>query len=108
WRGCGRWGRRRVGRGGAPAAAGSARKLAASHMDNWGGGGLLRFPFLPPGGPGVGRRPKFYDPADESFQVSLPARQYEVLAGILVEAMLTDGPHESTRQPPHTPHTRPE
>src|SRR5262249_33700945 len=93
--------RRPVSREEAAAAVGISRKLAAFHMDKLAEAGLLRFRFLPPGGSRVGRRPKGYEPADESFQVSPPARPYDVLSGILVEALLTDGPHESTRAAAH-------
>ncbi|MFL6162521.1 MAG: helix-turn-helix transcriptional regulator [Jatrophihabitantaceae bacterium] len=83
----------------AAAAVGISRKLAAFHLDKLVAAGLLRASFQPADGPRkVGRSPKVYQPVDVDIRVSLPERQYELLAGILVDALLTEAADETGRQ----------
>jgi predicted ArsR family transcriptional regulator len=89
--------RRPVSREEAAAAVGISRKLAAFHLDKLVQAGLLRHRFLARDGSRVGRRPKVYEPTEASFEVSIPPRRHEVLADILVEAVLTETQHGSAR-----------
>lgn len=87
--------RRPVTRDEAAASVGISRKLAAFHLDKLVAAGLLRISDQPPGGiRKVGRRPKAYTPAEEPIQLSIPARRHEVLASILMDAVLTEGQDE--------------
>lgn len=82
-----------VGRDNAAAAVGVSRGLAAFHLDKLAEEGLLEVTFRRPagrGGPGAGRPAKLYRRAREQFAVSLPPRDYELLAGLL--AGVLDGP----------------
>jgi predicted ArsR family transcriptional regulator len=90
--------RRPVSRDEAAAAVGISRKLAAFHLDKLADAGLLRFRFDSRGARTVGRKPKVYEPADTAVQVSIPARRHELLAEILVRAVLSEGEGESTRE----------
>jgi predicted ArsR family transcriptional regulator len=87
--------RRPVSREEAATAVGISRKLAAFHLDKLVDAGLLRYGFLASGGSRVGRRPKVYEPTDASFQISIPARRHELLADILVQAVLDEARHGS-------------
>jgi predicted ArsR family transcriptional regulator len=90
--------RRPVTREEAAAAVGISRKLAAFHLDRLVDAGLLRFRYEPVGGVRkVGRTPKVYEPTDVDVQVAIPVRRHEVLADILVDAVLTEGDGESAR-----------
>jgi hypothetical protein len=42
----------------------------------------------------VGRNPKVYEPADADIQISIPQRHHDILAEILVNAVLTRGDAE--------------
>jgi predicted ArsR family transcriptional regulator len=67
------------------AAAGVSRRLAAFHLDQLAGAGLLAVDYArPPGrtGPGAGRPAKRYTAVTE-VAVSVPARRYDVAARIL-------------------------
>lgn len=88
--------RRPVSRDEAAEAVGISRKLAAFHLDKLADAGLLRFRFES-GGRVVGRKPKVYEPVDEAFQVSIPPRQYALLAEILAEALVADSAEETAR-----------
>jgi predicted ArsR family transcriptional regulator len=91
--------RRPVTRDQAAAAAGISRKLAAFHLDKLVAAGLLHASTGPPGGPArAGRPPKLYQPAGRDLHVSIPVRQHDELAGILVDAVLTEAPGENARQ----------
>jgi predicted ArsR family transcriptional regulator len=68
--------------------AGISRRLAAFHLDKLVVGGLLRAHTDLPSA-GVGRRPKQYEPSRLEFAMSLPARRYDLLAEVLLEAMDT-------------------
>jgi predicted ArsR family transcriptional regulator len=89
--------RRPVSREEAAAAVGISRKLAAFHLDKLVQAGLLRHRFRAVDGGRVGRRPKVYEPTEASFEVSIPPRRHEVLADILVEAVLTESEYGSAR-----------
>jgi predicted ArsR family transcriptional regulator len=80
-------------------AAGISRKLAAFHLDKLVDVGLLEATDLPVGRVrGVGRRPKVYQPTDLRVRVSIPANQYDELAEILIDAVLTEADGETARQ----------
>lgn len=90
--------RRPVTRDEAAAAVGISRKLAAFHLDKLVVAGMLHARYEAVGGiRKVGRRPKVYEPAQAEIQVSIPPRQHDVLAGILLEAMLSAGETENAR-----------
>jgi predicted ArsR family transcriptional regulator len=88
--------RRPVSREEAAAAVGISRKLAAFHLDKLVDAGLLRV-----GSTAVrkvGRAPKVYEPGGTDLQVSIPPRHHDVLAGILLDAVLTEGDDENARE----------
>lgn len=91
--------RRPVTREEAAAAVGISRKLAAFHLDKLVETGLLRV-----GCPSadsvrrVGRAPKVYEPGETDIQVTIPARHHDVLADILLEAVVTETAAENARQ----------
>ncbi|MGV9584780.1 helix-turn-helix transcriptional regulator [Nocardia farcinica] len=90
--------RRPVTRDEAAAEVGISRKLAAFHLDKLVDAGLLRARYESPGGVRrVGRAPKVYEPAETEVQVSIPERRYEVLAEILMGAVLDEGSGERAR-----------
>ncbi|MDI3331865.1 MAG: transcriptional regulator [Micrococcus sp.] len=75
-------------------AAGISRTLAAYHLDRLAGAGLLLVDYArPPGrkGPGAGRPAKRYWPAQEEVAVSIPPRDYGLMARLFVEAVDADG-----------------
>lgn len=83
--------RRPVTRDEAAATAGISRKLAAFHLDKLVDAGLLRAHYGTAGlRRGVGRAPKVYELTDREIQVSIPQRRHDVLAGILLQAVLTE------------------
>jgi predicted ArsR family transcriptional regulator len=74
-------------------AAGISRTLAAYHLDRLAGAGLLRVDYArPPGrrGPGAGRPAKRYWPVQEEVAVSIPPRDYALLARLFAEALDTE------------------
>lgn len=82
----------------AAADAGISVKLAAFHLDKLVAAGLLRAGYGSPGkAPRVGRRPKVYEPAGNDIRVSIPERRPDVLAEILVDAVLDQRPDEDAR-----------
>jgi predicted ArsR family transcriptional regulator len=86
---------RPVTRDEAAASVGISRKLAAFHLDKLVDAGVLRSRFESVGGVSkVGRRPRVYEPADDDISISIPARQYDMLAEILLHAVLTEGAGE--------------
>lgn len=88
--------RRPVSRDEAAAAVGISRKLAAFHLDKLVDAGLLRARIEPAGGVRkVGRRPKVYEPTDAHIRVSIPPRRPDLLADILVDAVLSEGEGET-------------
>ena len=69
------------------------RSLVAYHLDKLVVEGLLTASFARPegrGGPGAGRPAKHYQRADREFTVSLPPRDYQLLAELLARAVETD------------------
>ncbi|WP_345964472.1 helix-turn-helix domain-containing protein [Streptomyces sp. BRB040] len=82
-----------VGREEAAGAAGISRTLAAYHLDKLADAGLLATSYARPagrGGPGAGRPAKRYARTDEELSVSVPPRDYGLLAGVLAEAVAAD------------------
>jgi len=77
----------------ASAALGLERSLVAYHLDKLVDEGLLTASFARPegrSGPGAGRPAKHYERADREFTVSLPPRDYRLLAELLARAVETD------------------
>ena len=72
-------------------ALGISRKIAAFHLDK-----LVEVGLLATGGvhgtgpPKVGRRPKVYEPSGVEIRVAVPDRRPDLLADILIEAVLSD------------------
>jgi predicted ArsR family transcriptional regulator len=88
-----------VGRDEAAAAAGVGRALAVYHLDKLVEAGLLSASYQrPPGrsGPGAGRPAKLYTRSDREFAVSVPPREYELAARLLVQVVESD-PSGSSR-----------
>jgi len=82
-----------VGRDEAAAAAGGGRALAVYHLDKLVEAGLLTASYQrPPGrsGPGAGRPAKLYMRSDREFAVTVPPREYELAARLLVQAVEAD------------------
>lgn len=91
--------RRPVTRDEAAAAVGISRKLAAFHLDKLVAAGLLRARYEPVDGiRRVGRTPKVYEPTDVDIRVSIPVRQHEMLADILMDTVLGCDVGEDARQ----------
>ncbi len=81
---------RAVSRDEAAEAVGIQRSLAAFHLDRLADAGLLAVEFRRLSGrtgPGAGRPAKLYRRSDREVKVRLPARDYEVLARLLTEAL---------------------
>jgi predicted ArsR family transcriptional regulator len=82
-----------VGRDEAAAALGIGRALAVYHLDKLVEAGLLTASYRrPPGrsGPGAGRPAKVYARSAGEFAVTVPAREYELAARLLVRAVAAD------------------
>jgi predicted ArsR family transcriptional regulator len=82
-----------VGRDEAAAAAGVGRALAVYHLDKLVEAGLLTASYQrPPGrsGPGAGRPAKVYARSGREFAVTVPPREYELAARLLVQAVESD------------------
>jgi predicted ArsR family transcriptional regulator len=78
-----------VSRDEAAAAVGISRALAAFHLEKLVDAGLLRPEYRRLGGrtgPGAGRTSKLYRRSRRQFEITLPERQYELLARLLAEA----------------------
>jgi predicted ArsR family transcriptional regulator len=95
--------RRPVSREEAAETVGISRKLAAFHLDKLVEVGLLRARYEPVGGiRKVGRTPKVYEPTDAEVHISIPAREHDLLADILIDVVLTPDPgkagHEAALQ----------
>jgi predicted ArsR family transcriptional regulator len=81
---------REVSRNEAAEAAGVQRNLAAFHLDKLVEAGLLEATFRRLGerrGPGAGRPAKLYRRVPGELVVSVPARDYQVLAHLLAETV---------------------
>jgi predicted ArsR family transcriptional regulator len=82
-----------VGRDEAAAAVGVSRALAAYHLDKLVEAGLLETRFerrTGRRGPGAGRTAKLYLRSASPVEVALPARDYELMAGLLARAVEAD------------------
>jgi predicted ArsR family transcriptional regulator len=82
-----------VGRDEAAAAAGIGRALAVYHLDKLVESGLLTASYRrPPGrsGPGAGRPAKVYARSSREFAVTVPPREYELAARLLLQAVESD------------------
>ena len=91
-----------VSRDEAAALAGIGRPLAAYHLDKLVESGLLTVTYQRLGGrsgPGAGRPAKLYARSDREFAVSVPPRDYELAAQILVQAVAEDRGRNQPRRP---------
>lgn len=82
-----------VSRDQAAVAIGIGRTLAAYHLDKLAEAGLLSTRYQRPEGrrgPGAGRPAKLYTTADNELAISVPPRDYELLARLLVAAVDQD------------------
>jgi predicted ArsR family transcriptional regulator len=82
-----------VSRDEAASAAGVGRALAVYHLDKLVESGLLTASYSrPPGrsGPGAGRPAKLYARSDREFAITVPPREYELAARLLVQAVEAD------------------
>jgi predicted ArsR family transcriptional regulator len=82
-----------MGRDDAASAAGIGRALAAYHLDKLVETGLLTATYQRPEGrtgPGAGRPAKLYSRSDREFAVTVPPREYELAARMLVRAVESD------------------
>jgi predicted ArsR family transcriptional regulator len=90
---------RAVTRDEAAASVGISSKLAAFHLDKLVDAGLLRARYETPGGiRKVGRRPKVYEPTGAQITVNIPDRRHELLADLLLDAVLTEEDDENATQ----------
>jgi predicted ArsR family transcriptional regulator len=90
---------RPVTRDEAAASVGISRKLAAFHLDKLVAAGLLKAGYANVSGVRrAGRTPKVYEPTDVDVRVSIPPRELDILADILVDAVLTETGGESARE----------
>jgi len=78
----------------AAGAVGISRKLAAFHLDKLVSAGLLTARIEALGARRVGRTPKVYELAGTDIAVHVPPREPQVLAEILVRAVVTEGADE--------------
>jgi predicted ArsR family transcriptional regulator len=91
--------RRPVTREEAAASIGISRKLAAFHLDKLVEVGLLRATYEPLGEVRkVGRKPKVYEPTEATVRISIPDRQHDMLAEILLDALLGHANGENAQQ----------
>jgi len=77
----------------AAAAAGIGRALAVYHLDKLVESGLLTATYARPAGrtgPGAGRPAKLYARSDREFAVTVPPREYELAARLLVQVVESD------------------
>lgn len=83
-----------VTRDGAAVAVGISRKLAAFHLDKLVDEGLLQVIVERPPAKLArpGRSPKLYRPSDAEISLHIPARQYDLMARILLAAVRVGGP----------------
>ena len=82
-----------VGRDEAASAAGVGRALAVYHLDKLVESGLLTASYQRPAGrsgPGAGRPAKLYARAEREFAVTVPPREYELAARLLVQVVEAD------------------
>ena len=77
----------------AAAAVGIGRALAVYHLDKLVESGLLTASYQRPlgrGGPGAGRPAKVYSRSRGEFMVTVPHREYQLAARLLVQAVAAD------------------
>jgi predicted ArsR family transcriptional regulator len=77
---------------------GISRSLAAFHLDKLVERGLLTFTYARPEGrvgPGAGRPAKMYRLSDAEVSVSIPARRYDVIGKLLLDAIQADNGERS-------------
>lgn len=82
-----------VAREDAATAVGISRTLAAYHLDKLAEAGILSVSYARPvgrSGPGAGRPAKRYARTRDELSVSVPPRNYRLLADLLVTAMAAD------------------
>lgn len=82
-----------ISRDDAAKAVGISRTLAAYHLDRLAQARLVHVSYARPEGrrgPGAGRPAKLYIRADDELALSLPPRDYELLAELLVESVEHD------------------
>ena len=82
-----------VGRDEAASAAEVGRALAAYHLDKLVESGLLTASYQRPAGrsgPGAGRPAKLYARSEREFAVTVPPREYELAARLLVQVVESD------------------
>jgi predicted ArsR family transcriptional regulator len=89
--------RRPVTRDQAADEVGISRKLAAFHLDKLVDAGLLTVTAAAEPRR-VGRAPKAYTASETDVRVSIPDRQHDVLATILLDAVLTHTPDETATE----------
>ncbi len=92
-----------VSRNAVAQALGIGRTLAAFHLDKLAEAGLLESAYAPrTGGPGAGRPAKLYRRSAAEHVVSLPPRDYRLLADLLARAIERAGAepaaHEAARE----------
>lgn len=91
--------RRPVNREQAAASVGISRKLAAFHLDKLVEVGLLRATHEPVGQVRkVGRTPKAYQPTHAVVRISIPEHQHDMLAEILLDAVIDQRADETAQQ----------
>ena len=78
--------------------SGISINLAAFHLDKLVEAGLLRTGYeTPTGVRRVGRRPKVYEPTDIDIRINIPERRPDVIAEILIDAVMTERQEETAR-----------
>ena len=90
-----------VGRDEAAAALGIARSLAAFHLDKLADEHLVEFVYRRPKGRtgrGAGRPAKLYRRSRKQLSISLPQRDYELLAELLASSLEPDMPADVARR----------
>lgn len=91
-----------VSRDEAAEALGISRSLAAFHLDKLVGVGLLETEYRRlsgRSGPGAGRTSKLYRRSRDQVAMSLPPRDYELLARLLAETATSDGRRDPGIEP---------
>ena len=83
----------------AAGGVGISRKLAAFHLDRLVEAGVLESSFRPAGMlRKVGRTPKVYEARPEGVHVSIPGRQYQALADVLLDALVDEASTGDARE----------
>jgi predicted ArsR family transcriptional regulator len=91
---------RAISRDEAAAEVGISRKLAAFHLEKLVEAGLLRAHYEQAGRlRKVGRAPKLYEPVESDLRVSIPPRQPDLLAEILLDGVLSHDRSDDAASP---------